>query len=135
MIKYVNKKCERCGEELIHVRTNQRFCQDCAKARQRERDRKRKRRKRDTYKLWQGQEISDKERYRNKLQCLTDNYRYGARHIVNETVIRQVKNIGNKLGYTGSRIIDDIEQAKLEAESGVKCYRATPEEIKEMLGE
>ena len=132
----MNKTCECCGAELIHVDAKQRFCQGCAKARRRERDRKRKRRKRDTFKDPQrrAQEISDKERYQNRLRRLTDGYQYGAYHIVNEAVIRQIKNIGEKLGYTGSRIIDDIEQAKVEAQSGIKCYHATPEEIKEILG-
>ena len=88
--------------------------------------------------LWrapQTVEISPKERYRNKLQRLTDDYRYGARHSVNVAVIRQIRAVGKKLGYAKERIVADIEKAKHEAEAGVKCYRATPEEIKEMLGE
>ena len=136
MAKYVDKKCEMCGTELIHVDTKQRFCQVCAKARQRERDRKRKR---GVHKdpLWRGQVqgVGDKERYENRLRCLIDDYRYGAPHSVNEAVIRQIKNIGEGLGYAKERIVADIEKAKQEAEQGIKCYRATPEEIKEMLGE
>ena len=87
--------------------------------------------------LWraQAEEISPKERYKNKLQRLTDDYKYGARHSVNVAVIRQIRAIGKKLGYAKERIEADIEKAKVEAEAGVKCYRATPEEIKEMLGE
>ena len=88
--------------------------------------------------LWrapQTVEISPKERYRNKLQRLTDDYRYGAHHSVNEAVIRQIKAIGKKLGYAKERIVADIEKAKVEAEQGVKSYHATPEEIKEILGE
>ena len=50
-------------------------------------------------------------------------------------VIRQIRAIGKKLGYAKERIAADIAQAKVEAEQGVKCYHATPEEIKEMLGE
>lgn len=79
--------------------------------------------------------MGNKERYQNWLRRLIDNYRYGARHIVNEAVIRQIRVIGKKLGYTGPRIVADIEKAKVEAQSDVKCYRTTPEEIKEMLGE
>lgn len=137
MIKYVDKICEYCGAEMIHVTTKKRFCHACAKIRQRESNRKS--RKRGTYKdpLWREQSavMPPEERYKNRLQRLTDDYRYGARHSVNVAVIRQIKNIGKKLGYTGLRIIDDIEQAKAEAQSGNKCYHATPEEIKEMLGE
>lgn len=139
MAKYVDKTCECCGAELIHVTTKQRFCHECAKARQRERDRKRKRRKRGVSidPLWRAQakELSPKERYRNKLQRLTDDYKYGARHSVNEAVIRQIRAIGKKLGYAKERIVADIEKAKQEAQRGIKCYHATPEEIKEMLGE
>lgn len=139
MAKYVDKKCELCGAELIHVNTKQRFCHECAKARQRERDRKRKRRKRDTFKdpLWreQVQETGDKERYENRLRRLIDDYRYGARHSVNVADIKRIKAAGKAMGYTAAQINKDIEQAKVEAQSGIKCYHATPEEIKEMLGE
>lgn len=83
----------------------------------------------------QAEEISTEERYRNKLQRLADDYRYGARHSVNEAVIRQIRAIGKKLGYAKERIVADIEKAKQEAQRGIKCYHATPEEIKEMLGE
>ena len=135
----MDKRCECCGAELIHVTTKQRFCRECAKTRQRERDRKRKRRKRGVYKdpLWREkvQEIGDKERYENRLRRLIDDYRYGARHSVNVAVIRQIRAIGKKLGYAKERIMADIEKAKKEAEQGVKSYHATPEEIKEMLGE
>ena len=137
MAKYVDKKCEMCGMELIHVNTKQRFCQGCAKARQRERERKRKR---GTHKdpLWreqvQVQETGDKERYKNKLQHLADGYRYGAPHLINEAAIRRIRAIGKKLGYAKEKIVDDIEKAKQEAEQGIKSYYATPEEIKEMLG-
>lgn len=135
MAKYVDKKCEYCGAQLIHVNTKQRFCQACAKARQRERERKRKR---CIYKgpLWRGQvqEVGDKERYENRLRRLIDDYRYGAHHLVNVADIRQIKAIGKKLGYAKERVVADIEQAKVEAEQGVKSYHATPEEIKEMLG-
>ena len=87
--------------------------------------------------LWRAQtvEVSHKERYKNKLQRLTDDYRYGARHSVNVAVIRQIREIGKKLGYAKERIVADIEKAKQEAEQGVKSYHATTEEIKEMLGE
>ena len=87
--------------------------------------------------LWRAKtvKISPKERYRNKLQRLTDDYRYGARHSVNVAVIRQIRAIGKKLGYDNERIVADIEKAKQEAEQGVKSYHATAEEIKEMLGE
>lgn len=78
---------------------------------------------------------TDKERYRNKLQRLTDDYRYGARHSVNEAAVRQIKIMGEMLGYAKERIVADIEKAKVEAEQGIKSYHATPEEIKEMLGE
>ena len=81
------------------------------------------------------QETGDKERYENRLRRLIDDYRYGARHSVNVAVIRQIKAIGKKLGYEKERIVADIEKAKQEAEQGVKCYHATTEEIKEMLGE
>ena len=121
---------------------NTRFCPACAKIRHRELARARSRRKRggeDEYTdpLWRAQtkEIPPKERYRNKLQRLTDDYRYGARHSVNEAVIRQIRAIGEKLGYAKERIVADIEKAKQEAEQGIKSYHATPEEIKEMLGE
>lgn len=126
-----------CGTPLLHVPSKQRFCSECAKIRQRERDKKRYRRKRGTFKdpLWRGQEIGDKERYQNQLRRLIDDYRYGARHSVNEAVIRQIRAIGEKLGYAKERIVADIKKAKVEAEQGIKCYHATPEEIKEMLGE
>ena len=81
------------------------------------------------------QETGDKERYKNRLRRLIDDYRYGARHSVNEAVIRQIRAIGKKLGYAKERIVADIEKAKQESEQGIKCYHATPEEIKEMLGE
>ena len=142
MYKFVDTKCEMCGTPLIHVPSNRRFCSDCGKIRHREKSRIRRQQARaindsHTDPLWRAQsvKISAKERYKNKLQRLTDDYRYGARHSVNVAVIRQIKAIGKKLGYTGPRIIDDIEQAKVEAQSGIKCYHATPEEIKEMLGE
>lgn len=137
MAKYVDKKCEMCGTELIHVNTKQRFCQRCIKARQREQDRERRRGGIHKDPPWRGQVqgIGNKERYRNKLRCLTDNYRYGAYHLTNEAVIRQIGVIGKKLGYAKERIVADIDKAKQEAQRGVKCYHATPEEIKEMLGE
>ena len=128
-----------CGIPLLHVPSNQRFCSECGKIRHRELNRELTRRKRAICKdpLWRAQteEISLKERYRNKLQRLTDDYRYGARHSVNVAVIRQIKAIGKKLGYAKERIVADIEKAKQEAQRGVKCYHATLEEIKEMLGE
>lgn len=131
-----------CGTPLLHVPSNRRFCSECGKIRHRELARARSRRilgGEDEYidPLWREQSaaISPEKRYKNRLQRLTDDYRYGARHSVNKAVIRQIKNIGKKLGYTKERIIDDIEQAKVEAQSGIKCYHATPEEIKEMLGE
>ena len=118
-----------CGTPLLHVTTKQRFCHDCAKIRQRERDRKRKRRKRGTYKdpLWreQVQETGDKERYENRLRRLVDDYRYGARHSVNQAVIRQIKSIGKKLGYTKERIVADIDKdncAKLKEYGTFKVY-------------
>ena len=121
---------------------NTRFCPACAKTRHRELARARHRRKRggeDEYidPLWreQSRRISPKERYKNRLQRLTDDYRYGAHHSVNVAVIRQIKSIGKKLGYTKEKIDKDVEKAKQEAEAGIKCYHATPEEIKEMLGE
>lgn len=121
---------------------NTRFCPACAKIRHRELARARRRRKRggeDEYTdpLWRAQteEISPKERYRNRLQRLTDDYRYGARHSVNVADIKRIKAAGKAMGYTAAQINKDIEQAKVEAQSGIKCYHATPEEIKEMLGE
>ena len=81
------------------------------------------------------QEAGDKERYENRLRRLTDDYRYGARHSVNVAVIRQIRAVGKKLGYAKERIVADIEKAKVEAQRGIKSYHATPEEIKEMLGE
>ena len=132
-----------CGTPLLHVPSNRRFCPECGKIRHREKSRIRRQQARaikdnsHTDPLWRAQtvEISPTERYRNKLQRLTDDYRYGARHSVNVAVIRQIKAIGKKLGYAKERIVADIEQARQEAEQGVKCYHATPEEIKEMLGE
>lgn len=141
MIKYVDKTCEYCGAELIHVPTNRRFCSECSKIRHRELNRERDRRKRGIYKdpLWrereQVQETGDKGRYENRLRRLIDDYRYGARHSVNEAVIRQIKSIGKKLKYTAAQINNDIERAKLDAQRGIKSYHATPEEIKRMLGE
>ena len=142
MYKYIDTKCEICGVELLHVSHNTRFCPECAKIRHRELARARRRRIRggeDEYTdpLWREQprRISSTERYKNRLQRLTDDYRYGAHHSVNVAVIRQIKSIGNKLGYAKERIVADIEKAKQEAEQGIKCYHATPEEIKEMLGE
>ena len=118
------------------------FCPACAKIRHRELARARRRRKRggeDEYTdpLWRAQSavMPPEERYKNRLQRLTDDYRYGAHHSVNVAVIRQIKSIGKKLGYAKERIVADIEKAKQEAEAGIKCYHATPEEIKEMLGE
>lgn len=131
-----------CGIPLLHVPSNRRFCSECGKIRHREKSRIRRQQARaikdsHTDPLWraQAEEISPKERYKNKLQRLTDDYRYGARHSVNEAVIRQIKNIGKKLKYTAAQINKDIERAKLDAQRGIKCYHATPEEIKEMLGE
>ena len=131
-----------CGTPLLHVPSNRRFCTECGKIRHREKNRIREQRARAIKDslidpLWRAQtlKISPKERYRNKLQRLTDEYRYGASHSVNVDVIRQVKAIGKKLGYAKERIVADIEKAKQEAQRGVKCYHATPEEIKEMLGE
>ena len=142
MFKFIDTKCEMCGPPLLHVPSSRRFCPECAKIRHREKSRIRRQQARGikdshTDPLWRAQteEISPNERYRNKLQRLTDDYRYGARHSVNVAVIRQIKDIGKKLGYAKERIVADIEKAKQEAEQGVKCYHATPEEIKEMLGE
>ena len=142
MYKFIDTKCEICGVELLHVSHNTRFCPACAKIRHRELARARRRRKRggeDEYTdpLWRAQteEISPKERYRNRLQRLTDDYRYGARHSVNVADIKRIKAAGKAMGYTAAQINKDIEQAKVEAQSGIKCYHATPEEIKEMLGE
>lgn len=125
-----------CGTPLLHVPSNRRFCSECGKIRHRELNRTRRQQARvikDSH--TDPEEISPKERYRNKLQRLTDDYKYGARHSVNEAVIRQIKSIGKKLGYAKERIVADIEKAKQEAEQGIKSYHATPEEIKEMLGE
>lgn len=140
MYKFIDTKCEMCGTPLLHVPSNRRFCSECGKIRHRELARARSRRKRgDEYTdpLWREQSaaISSKERYKNRLQRLTDDYRYGAHHSVNEAVIRQIRAIGKKLGYAKERIVADIEKAKQEAEQGIKRYHATPEEIKEMLGE
>ena len=142
MVKFIDTKCEMCGTPLLHVPSNRRFCTECGKIRHREKNRIREQRARAIKDslidpLWRAQtvKISPKERYRNKLQRLTDEYRYGASHSVNVDVIRQVKAIGKKLGYAKERIVADIEKAKQEAQRGVKCYHATPEEIKEMLGE
>lgn len=142
MYKFIDTKCEMCGTPLLHVPSNRRFCSECGKIRHREKSRIRRQQARaikdsHTDPLWraQAEEISPKERYRNKLQRLTDDYTYGARHSVNEAVIRQIRAIGKKLKYTASRIDKDIERAKLDAQRGIKCYHATPEEIKRMLGE
>lgn len=142
MYKFINTKCEMCGTPLLHVPSNRRFCSKCGKIRHRELARARSRRKRggeDEYTdpLWreQSRRISSKERYKNRLQRLTDDYRYGAHHSVNTAVIRQIRAIGQKLKYTAAQINKDIERAKLDAQRGIKCYHATPEEIKRMLGE
>lgn len=127
-----------CGTPLLHVPSNRRFCSECGKIRHRELNRRRRQQARAIKdSLWraQAEEISPQERYRNKLQRLTDDYRYGARHSVNEAVIRQIKIIGKKLKYTAAQINKDIERAKLDAEQGIKSYHATPEEIKRMLKE
>ena len=131
-----------CGTPLLHVPSNRRFCSECGKIRHRELARARRRRilgaeDKHIDPLWrsQAEEISPKERYRNKLQRLTDDYRYGARHSVNVADIKRIKAAGKAMGYTAAQINKDIEQAKVEAQSGIKCYHATPEEIKEMLGE
>ena len=134
MFKFIDTKCEMCGTPLLHVASNRRFCSECGKIRHREKSRMRRQQVR-ALKYIQPEEISHKERYRNKLQRLADDYRYGARHSVNVAVIRQIRAIGKKLGYAEERIVADIEKAKQEAQSGIKCYHATPEEIKEMLGE
>ena len=123
-----------CGTPLLHVPSNRRFCSECGKIRHREKSRIRRQQAR-AIKDSHTDQISPKERYKNKLQRLTDDYKYGARHSVNVAVIRQIRAIGKKLGYAKERIVADIEKAKVEAEAGVKCYHATPEEIKEMLGE
>ena len=142
MYKFIDTKCEMCGTLLLHVPSNRRFCSECGKIRHRELARARSRRKRggeDEYidPLWREQSaaMSSEERYKNRLQRLTDDYRYGAHHSVNVAVIRQIRAVGMKLGYAKERIVADIEKAKQEAEAGIKCYHATPEEIKEMLGE
>lgn len=142
MYKFIDTKCEMCGTPLLHVPSNRRFCSECGKIRHRELARARSRRilgaeDKHIDPLWRAQakEISPKERYKNKLQRLTDDYRYGARHSVNVAVIRQIRAIGKKLGYQQERIVADIEKAKQKAEQGVKCYHATPDEIKKMLGE
>ena len=142
MAKYVDKKCECCGTPLLHVPGNRRFCSECGKIRHRELARARRRRilgSEDKHidPLWREQSAAmpPEERYRNRLQRLTDDYRYGARHSVNVAVIRQIRAMGKKLGYAKERIVADVEKAKQEAEQGIKCYHATPEEIKEMLGE
>ena len=128
-----------CGTPLLHVPSNRRFCSECGKIRHRKLNRELNRRKRAICKdpLWreQVQEAGDKERYENRLRRLTDDYRYGARHSVNVAVIRQIRAVGKKLGYAKERIVADIEKAKVEAQRGIKSYHATPEEIKEMLGE
>ena len=131
-----------CGTPLLHVPSNRRFCSECGKIRHREKSRIRGQRARAIKDslidpLWRAQpvKISTKERYKNKLQRLADDYRYGARHSVNVAVIRQIRAIGKKLGYAKERIVVDIEKAKQQAEQGVKSYHATPEEIKKMLGE
>ena len=138
MYKFIDTKCEMCGTPLLHVPSNRRFCSECGKIRHRELNRRRRQQARaikDSHTRAQAEEISPKERYRNKLQRLTDDYTYGARHSVNEAVIRQIRAIGKKLGYAKERIVADIEKAKQEAQRGIKCYHASPEEIKEMLGE
>ena len=121
---------------------NTRFCPACAKIRHRELARARRRRilgaeDKHIDPLWREQSAAmpPEERYKNRLQRLTDDYRYGAHHSVNVAVIRQIRAIGKKLGYAKERIAADIEKAKQEAEAGIKCYHAKPEEIKEMLGE
>ena len=131
-----------CGTPLLHVPSNRRFCSECGKIRHRELARARSRRilgveDKHIDPLWREQSAAmpPEERYKNRLQRLTDDYRYGAHHSVNKAVIRQIRAIGKKLGYTKERIVADIEKAKQEAQSGIKCYHATPEEIKEMLGE
>ena len=134
LYKFIDTKCEMCGTPLLHVPSNRRFCSECGKIRHREKSRIRRQQAR-AIKDSHTDQISPKERYRNKLQRLTDDYKYGARHSVNVAVIRQIRAIGKKLGYAKERIVADIEKAKVEAEAGVKCYHATPEEIKEMLGE
>ena len=142
MYKFIDTKCQICGVELLHVSHNTRFCPACAKIRHRELARARRRRIRggeDKHidPLWREQSVamSSEERYKNRLQRLTDDYRYGAHHSVNVAVIRQIRAIGNKLGYTKEQIDKDVDKAKQKAEAGIKCYHATPEEIKEMLGE
>ena len=80
-------------------------------------------------------ETGDKERYESRLRRLIDDYRYGARHSVNVADIKRIKAAGKAMGYTAAQINKDIERAKVEAQSDIKCYRATPKEIKEMLGE
>ena len=135
MYKFIDTKCEMCGTPLLHVPSNRRFCSQCGKIRHRELARARSRSRRILVVEDKHEEISPKERYKNKLQRLTDDYKYGARHSVNVAVIRQIRAIGKKLGYAKERIVADIEKAKQEAEQGIKCYHATPEEIKEMLGE
>lgn len=125
-----------CGTPLLHVPSNRRFCHECGKIRHRELNRIRRQQARaikDSH--TEAEEISPKERYRNKLQRLADDYRYGARHSVNVAVIRQIRAIGKKLKYTAAQINKDIERAKLDAQRGIKCYHATPDEIKRMLGE
>ena len=134
LYKFIDTKCEMCGTPLLHVPSNRRFCSECGKIRHREKSRIRRQQAR-AIKDSHTDQISPKERYKNKLQRLTDDYKYGARHSVNVAVIRQIRAIGKKLGYAKERIVADIEKAKVEAEAGVKCYHATPEEIKEMLGE
>lgn len=142
MHKFIDTKCEMCGTPLMHVPSNRRFCSECGKIRHRELARARSRRilgaeDKHIDPLWREQSAAmpPEERYKNRLQRLTDDYKYGARHSVNVAVIRQIRAIGKKLGYAKERIMADIEKAKQEAEQGVKCYHATPDEIKEMLGE
>ena len=128
-----------CGTPLLHVPSNRRFCSECGKIRHRELKRIRDRRKRGIYKdpPWreQVQETGDKERYENRLRRLIDDYRYGARHSVNVADIKRIKAAGKAMGYTAAQINKDIERAKQEAQRGIKCYHATPDEIKRMLGE
>ena len=131
-----------CGTPLMHVPSNRRFCSECGKIRHRELARARSRRilgaeDKHIDPLWREQSAAmpPEERYKNRLQRLTDDYRYGAHHSVNVAVIKRIKAAGKAMGYTAAQINKDIEKAKQEAEAGIKCYHATPDEIKEMLGE
>ena len=131
-----------CGTPLLHVPSNRRFCSECGKIRHRELARARSRRilgaeDKHIDPLWREQSAAmpPEERYKNRLQRLTDDYRYGARHSVNVADIKRIKAAGKAMGHTAAQINKDIEKAKQEAEAGIKCYHATPGEIKEMLGE